>query len=89
MPEMNVEQRIKEIMIERLFLKLTPDQIPDEMPIMEQLGVDSVQVFEIVVGLEEEYGISVGDDEFQIETYRTPHTIADYVRRKLTEKGAT
>jgi len=85
-PDKSIEQTVKELMVERLFLKITPEQIGDETEIMEELGVDSVSVFEIVVGLEETFGISFGDDEFKIETFRTPKSIADYVRRKLEGK---
>ncbi len=81
-----IEQTIKELMIERLFLKIKPEDISDETLLMEQLGIDSVSVFEIVVGLEETFGISFEDEEFKIEYYRTPNSIADQVRRKLAEK---
>jgi len=83
MTEQSIERTIKEIMVERLFLKIPPEQINDNTDIMQELGVDSVSVFEIVVGLEETYNISFEDDEFQLETFRTPRSIADYVRKKL------
>lgn len=86
MAQKSIEQTVKEIMVERLYLKIKPEEIRDETPIMEELGVDSVSVFEIVVGLEEEYGISMEDDEFRIQTFRTPRSIADFVRRKLKER---
>lgn len=85
MTEKSIEQTIKEIMVERLFLKMQADEISDDALLMEELGVDSVSVFEIVVGLEEVYGITFEDDEFQIETFRTPKSIADYVRKKMEE----
>ena len=85
--EKSIEQTIKEIMVERLFLKMKPEELADDVQLMQELGVDSVSVFEIVVGLEEVYGISFDDDEFQIETFRTPKSIADYVRGKLEAQG--
>ena len=86
MPETSVEQTVKELMVQRLYLKVKPEDIADDALIMETLGVDSVSVFEIVVGLEETYGLSFEDDEFRIENFRTPKSIADYVRRKLETK---
>ncbi len=83
MTEKSIEQSIKEIMVERLFLKMAPEEIADDTLLMEELGVDSVSVFEIVVGLEEVYGISFEDDEFNVENFRTPQSIANYVRTKL------
>ena len=88
MTEESIEQTIKELMVERLYLKVKPEQIRDETPIMQELGVDSVSVFEIVVGLEETFGISMDDREFRLETFRTPRSIADFVRRKLKERNA-
>lgn len=87
MADKSIEQTVKELMVERLYLKVKPEDIPDNTPIMEELGVDSVSVFEIVVGLEETYGISMEDGEFKLATFRTPGSIADFVRRKLKEKG--
>ena len=86
MPDKRVEQTVKELMVERLYLKVKPEEIADDALIMETLGVDSVSVFEIVVGLEETYGLSFEDDEFRIENFRTPKSIADYVRQKLETK---
>lgn len=89
MTEKSVEQTVKEVMVERLFLKVKPESIADDTPIMESLGVDSVSVFEIVVGLEEVYGVSFEDDEFRIENFRTPKSIADFVRGKLGDKASS
>jgi acyl carrier protein len=82
MSDKSLEQTIKEIMVERLFLKVTPEEIADDALLMEDMGVDSVSVFEIVVGLEEVYDISFEDDEFDIQNFRTPKAIAAYVRGK-------
>ena len=83
-----VEDTVKQLLVERLFLQQKPDDISDDTLLMEELGVDSVSVFEVVVGLEEVYGIQFGDDEFEIETFRTPRSIAEYVREKLAAGGA-
>jgi len=82
MDEKSIERRIKEIIVERLFLKIRPDDIRDDDALMEKLGVDSVSVFEIVVGLEEVFGISFEDDEFQIEKFRDVASVAAHVREK-------
>jgi len=82
-----IEDRIKELLVERLFLKVTPEDIGDDDMITDTLGVDSVSVFEIVVGLEEEYGLSFEDEDFNMEVFRTVHAIADFVRAKLGDCG--
>jgi acyl carrier protein len=80
--EERIEDAIKRMIVERLFLKVKPEGIPDTAPLMKTLGVDSVAVLEMVVGLEEIYGISFEDEEFDIEIFRTVKSIADFVRTK-------
>ena len=79
----NIEQAIKELMVERLFLKGAPEQIGDEEALMEKYGLDSVNIFELVAGLEEVYGITFEDTDFQIDLFRNVRSISDYVRDKL------
>lgn len=81
--EKRVEDQLKEMIVERLFLQITPDEIEDEAPLMETYEIDSVGVLEIVVGLEEVYGISFEEDEFDLEIFQSVRTIADCVREKL------
>ena len=83
MTDEQIEDRLKEIIVERLFLKIDPEDIGDEDNLMEDHGIDSVQVLEIVVGLEEEYGVSFEDEDFDIEVLQTVQLIADYVRGKM------
>ncbi|MEW6354866.1 MAG: acyl carrier protein [Planctomycetota bacterium] len=78
----SVEDAVKQMIVERLFLKIKPGDIPDEEPLMEKLDIDSVQLLEIAVGLEEVYGISFEDEEFDIEVFKTVKSIADFVREK-------
>ena len=77
-----IEDRLKEILVERLFLGVSPSEIGDEDNLVEDHGIDSVQVLEIVVALEEEYDVSLEDDEFDIKTFETIRSIADCVRDK-------
>lgn len=83
-----LEDAIKEMLVERLFLQVAPGDIGDEDPLMETLGVDSIQIFEIVVGLEENYGLSFADEEFNVEVFRSVKSIADFVRAKQGEAEA-
>ena len=74
---------IKEMIVERLFLNVSPEDIGDTEPIMEAYGIDSVQLFEIVVGLEEEYGVVVEDEEFSLELFETVDKIAEFAASKM------
>lgn len=74
--------RIKKMIVERLFLDVNPQQIADDAPLMETYNIDSVALFELVVGLEDEFGVVMEDVDFQIDTFQTVNSIADFVKQK-------
>jgi acyl carrier protein len=47
--------------------------------------IDSTGILEIVLFVEETFGITVEDDEVLPEHFDSVHRLAAYVRRKLTE----
>ncbi|MEN6303042.1 MAG: phosphopantetheine-binding protein [Armatimonadia bacterium] len=77
-----LKQQIKDMIVERLFLNVEPADIVDDANLMDSYGIDSVNLFEIVVGLEEDFGISLEDADFNTETFSTVDSIAAYVAEK-------
>ncbi len=52
-------------------LKVDPDEIGMDMTFVEDLGADSLDVFEIVMGIEEEFDIEIPAEEAEkIHTVR-------------------
>ena len=80
--EKTVEQRLKDMIVERLMLKVSPEDIGDDDRLMEAYDIDSVRLFEIVIGIEEVFGISFEEDEFSIEIFETVSAISAKVREK-------
>ena len=60
----SVEDTLRGMMVERLFLSLNPADLDLDANLMETYGIDSVQVSELVVGTEAAFGISFEDDDF-------------------------
>ena len=81
--EKSIEDALRDMMVERLFLKITPEEIDLEADLMEAYGVDSVQVSELVVGTEATFDISFEDDDFDPTQFDTLGHIAEVVRKKL------
>lgn len=77
----DLEKQIKEMIVERCFLTISPHEIQDEASLMEAVGLDSVQVLEVVVGLEEVFGVTFEDADFDIENFASVSAIAAYVRQ--------
>ncbi len=81
MPEENLREAIKEMMVENLMLKITKDEISDDRPLFgpEGLGLDSIDALELVVSLEKRFGVSVPNSETAREALATVNSIHDYV----------
>jgi acyl carrier protein len=78
-----LKTEIKQLLVERLFLRMSPEQIPDDAPLLDTLGIDSVALFELVVGLEDVYGITFEEDEFRLSLFKDVNALSEFVARKL------
>lgn len=74
-----LKQQIKQMIVERLFLDVEPDEIKNDENIMEAYNIDSVLLFEIVVGLEEIFEVSLEGVDFSVETFATVNNIAAFI----------
>lgn len=54
-------EKVREIISEKL--NVDPDEIKLESSIVDDLGADSIDLIELIMNLEEEYGISISDEE--------------------------
>ena len=77
-----VKQELKEMLIERLFLSMTPEEIENDKNLMDEYGIDSVSIMEMAVGLEEMYGISFADGGFKLDYFKTIDSMATLVESK-------
>ena len=59
--EKTTEQRIKDIIVDQL--GVNADQVTPEAKFIEDLGADSLDTVELIMALEEEFGIEVPDEE--------------------------
>ncbi len=75
MAEKNTEERVKEIIVEQLGVK--PDQVTSEAKFIEDLGADSLDIVELVMALEEEFGNEIPDE--QAEKLLTVGDVVKYI----------
>lgn len=81
MPEENLREAIKVMMVENLMLKVTKDDISNDMPLFgpEGLGLDSIDALELVVGLEKHFGVTVPNSETARQALATVNSLHDYI----------
>lgn len=64
-----VIEKVKEALAEQLNLKV--ENIKDDENILEDLGADSLDVIEMLMNLETEFGITIPDDKIsQVKTVK-------------------
>ena len=70
-----MEQKIVKIIAEKLNKK--PEQITLESRLVEDLGADSLDVVELLMAIEDEFGIEIPDEE--IENIKTVDDLVKYI----------
>jgi acyl carrier protein len=73
MAEKNVEQKVKDIIVEQL--GVNPEQVTPTAKFIEDLGADSLDTVELVMAFEEEFDIEVPDEEAE-----KLQTVGDVIR---------
>lgn len=61
-------------------LGISTDEISENTKLISDLGVDSLEIFEVVMTLEEEFGIEIPNED--IEGITTVKNIVDYISKK-------
>jgi acyl carrier protein len=75
MSDKPLDQRVKDIIVEQLGVK--PEQVVPSAKFIEDLGADSLDTVELVMALEEEFGIEVPDE--QAEKLQSVGDVLKYV----------
>ena len=70
-----VFEKIKEALVAQF--EVDPEKITRDTDIVNDLGADSLDLVELIMSLEEEYGISVTDEA--VYEHRTVGEIADFI----------
>ena len=81
MTDPDLRDTLKEMMVENLMLKVSKEEIADDLPLFgpEGLGLDSIDALELVVSLEKRFGVSVPNSDTARAALATVNSIHDYV----------
>lgn len=56
-----LEEKVKDIIVEQL--GVNPEQVTPQASFIEDLGADSLDIVELVMAFEEEFGVEVPDED--------------------------
>ena len=74
--------RIAEIIIGELKLEdITPDTFDPDMDLVDELGVDSMDLATVALVLQDEYGVFIDEDDYP--KLKTIRMIAEYLQSRL------
>lgn len=79
---MAVQDKITEIIVEQLGVK--PEEVVAEASFVDDLGADSLDTVELVMALEEEFGIEIPDEDAE-----KIQTVGDAIRYIDEKTGAS
>ncbi len=82
MAEKSIEQRIKDIIVEQL--GVNPEQVTPQASFIEDLGADSLDIVELVMAFEEEFGVEVPDED--AEKLQTVGDVIKYIEEKSSKQ---
>jgi acyl carrier protein len=78
----NLILRVAEITIEELKLEdVTPQTFDPELNLVDELGIDSMELATVALLLQDEYGITVDEDDYPKLT--NLRLIAEYIQNRL------
>ena len=79
---MTIEERVKKVVEEQL--SVNQDQITREASFIDDLGADSLDTVELVMALEEEFGIEIPDED--AEKITRVREAVDYIEKHSGKK---
>lgn len=81
-----MENQLKELLVERLFLDLDPQEIDSELPLSDY-GIDSFLLLEMIVAIEELFEIKFERTDITAETLRSIASLQSCIETKQKEKN--
>ena len=74
----DIFERVKKVTVEELGVK--EEEVVESASFTEDLGADSLDVVELVMALEDEFGIDIPDDE--VNNIKTVGDAVEYIKNK-------
>jgi len=75
----DIERKIKEVIADKLGKKI--EEIKDDASFIEDLGADSLDIVDMIMKLEEEFGISIPDED--LDKIKTVKDAINYIKSKV------
>ncbi len=78
---MSLENKVREMIAKQLDLDIK--EVTAESSFLEDLGADSLDVVELIMQMEEEFGLQIPDED--AEKIKTVQDAIDYIKKKTNQ----
>ena len=85
MAKENLSGIIKEVVRNTVGKNIVPNPFPDDYPLLGNL-LDSLAVTNLIIALEEQFGILFDDDDLSAEAFATVNSLVELILRKINER---
>ncbi len=80
---MTTQEKVVKVVVDQLGVK--EEEVKTDARFLEDLGADSLDTVELVMALEEEFGIEIPDED--AEKAKTVGDVISYIDTKLKQEG--
>jgi len=88
MNEVRIEA-LKEILVQNCMLKIDPSSIWEETPLFgpDGIGLDSLDALQIVIAVEKQYGIVIGDPAAAKDALQSLGVLRDWIQKSISVRN--
>jgi acyl carrier protein len=78
-----LRDQVRRMIVQCARLKIQPSELKDDLPLFDRekgLGLDSIDVLEIVVNIEKTFGVQIPDRETGQKVLQSVNTIVEHIQ---------
>lgn len=83
---MSIKQQVREFILTNYLFTDDPKKLSDSISLMESGAMDSTGILELIMFLEEKFGLKVADEEMVPENLDSVDRVVGFVERKQTAR---
>ena len=88
MSEVTID-RLKQLLVENCMIRIDPADITEETPLFgpEGIGLDSLDALQIIIAVEKNYGIVIGDPATAKDALQNLGILRDWIIKRLAVRS--
>lgn len=84
--EKEVLKGIKDILLKEVEIQVSRKNISLESTLINDLGMDSIQILEFIVGLENKFNVKINDEDISKALFKNVGSILLYVVKQIKKR---